>query len=104
MQEYLNQQFPLGPGDLSLHPAGVLDDGVDLREERAAGEDRPGACRSSLRSSAGFAGATYSGGGSEGPPLGLQKGPSSDDLPVDPVLLELAPERGASDAEGFRGP
>ena len=28
MQEYLNQQFPLGPGDLSLHPAGVLDDVV----------------------------------------------------------------------------
>jgi len=54
MQEYLNQQFPLGPGDLSLHPAGVLDDVVDLREERAAGEDRPGACRSTLRSSAGF--------------------------------------------------
>ena len=54
MQEYLNQQFPLGPGDLSLHPAGFLDDVVDLREERAAGEDRPGACRSTLRSSAGF--------------------------------------------------
>lgn len=96
MQEYLNQQFPLGPGDLSLHPAGVLDDVVDLREESA---EELGACRSSLRSSAGFAGATYSGGGSEGPSR-----PSSDDLPVDPVLLELAPERGASDAEGFRGP
>jgi hypothetical protein len=63
MQEYLNQQFPLGLGDLSLHPAGVLDDGVDLREENA---EELGACRSNLRSSAGFAGATYSGGGSEG--------------------------------------
>lgn len=35
MQEYLNQQFPLGPGDLSLHPAGVVDHLVDLQEERA---------------------------------------------------------------------
>ena len=96
MQEYLNQQFPLGPGDLSLHPAGVLDDAVDLRDERAA---ELGACGSNLRSSAGFAGAIYSGGGSEG----AVEAPF-DGLSVDPVLLELAPERGASDAEGFRGP
>ena len=74
MQAYLNQEFPLGPGDLSLHPAGVLDDVVDLREERVAGEDRPGACRSTLRSSAGFAGATYSGGGSEGAPYWTSEG------------------------------
>ena len=71
MQEYLNQQFPLGPGDLSLHPAGVLDDVVDLRDERAAGEDRPGACWTTLRSSAGFAGAPCLwgrlGGGRRGP-------------------------------------
>jgi len=77
MQEYLNQQFPLGPGDLSLQPAGVLGDVVDRRDERAAGEDRPGACRSTLPSSAGFAGASCLwgrfGGGpswtSEGAPL-----------------------------------
>jgi hypothetical protein len=76
MQEYLNQQFPLGPGDLSLHPAGVLDDGVDLREERAAGEDRPGACRSTLRSSAGFAGATCLWGRlGGGPLLDVRRGP-----------------------------
>jgi hypothetical protein len=101
MQEYLNQQFPLGPGDLSLHPAGVLDDVVDLREERAAGL---GACGNNLRSSAGFAGAIYSGGGSEGAPSWTSEGAPFDGLSVDPVLLELAPERGASDAEGFRGP
>jgi hypothetical protein len=71
MQAYLNQEFPLGPGDLSLHPAGALDDVVDLREERAAGEERPGAGRNTLRSSAGFAGATCLwgrlGGGRRGP-------------------------------------
>ena len=75
MQEYLNQQFPLGPGDLSLHPAGVLDDVVDLHEERAAGL---GACGSNLRSSAGFAGAIYSGGGSEGAPSWTSEGAPSD--------------------------
>lgn len=63
MQEYLNQQFPLGLGDLSLHPAGILGDVVDLREESA---EELGACRSSLRSSAGFARAIYSEGSSEG--------------------------------------
>jgi hypothetical protein len=33
MQAYLNQQFPLGPGDLSLHPAGVADAPTDLPDE-----------------------------------------------------------------------
>ena len=95
MQAYLNQEFPLGLTDLRLHPAGVLDDVADLREESA---DEPGACRSKLRSSAGFAGASCLwgrlGGGRRGP---LRQ-------PIDPVLLELAPESGASDAEGLRGP
>jgi len=104
MQEYLNQQFPLGPGDLSLHPAGVLDDGVDLREERAGGRtgrERVGA--PSVRAPASPAQPVY-GGGSEGAPAWTSEGAPFDKLPVDPVLLELAPERGASDAEGFRGP
>ena len=95
MQEYLNQQFPLGPGDLSVHPAGVLDDVVDLREESA---EELGACPSNLRSSAGFAGAIYSRGGLGGAPLlDVRRGPLRRPS-VDPVFLELAPERGASDA------
>jgi hypothetical protein len=79
MQAYLNQEFPLGPGDLSLHPAGVLDDVVDLREESS---EKLGACRSNLRSSAGLAGAIYSGGrlggGRRGPlrrPIGRSRTP-----------------------------
>ena len=55
MQAYLNQEFPLGLTDLRLHPVGVLDDVVNLREGSA---EELGACRSNLRSSAGFAGAT----------------------------------------------
>jgi hypothetical protein len=74
MQEYLNQQFPLGPGDLSLHPAGVLDDVADLREESA---EAPGGCRSNLRSSAGFAGASCLWGrlGGGPPYLDFRRGP-----------------------------
>jgi hypothetical protein len=68
MQGYLNQEFPLGLADLRLHRAEVLDDVADLREESA---EAPGACRSNLRSSAGFAGAACFwgrlGGGRRGP-------------------------------------
>jgi len=87
MQDYLNQQFPLGLADLRLHPAEA-----DLREESL---EKLGPCGSNLRSSAGFAGATRLwgrlGGGCRGP---LRYA----------VFLELAPEGGASDAEGLRGP
>ncbi|MGH7314903.1 MAG: hypothetical protein ACREJS_01455 [Candidatus Rokuibacteriota bacterium] len=41
MQAYLNQEFPLGPTDLRLHPVDFVEDSAGVEDDRGEPGARP---------------------------------------------------------------